>query len=139
MKIRDLGPFAVFRTGGRVYVKSAGMIQRLDRSGRYFDGYESLADWLEKDVDQVELLAPLPGSDCTTCYGSGYEPGKYDAQMHGVRARCPNGCPIEGYVEPEITKEEEPARCECCKQPLLDCERDGATAAATTPAALATI
>lgn len=132
MKIRDLGPFAVFRHGGRVYVKSGGMFQMLDRSGQYFEPGTHRPDG-DEVVDRVNLTAPLttPGGvpTCFTCYGSGYDPGKYDDLMHGQRKRCPRGCPVEGHVEPEVTSEVGPAVCECCHRPLAGCEAAAATSA----------
>lgn len=124
MKAKDLGPFAVFRFKGRVYVKSSGIIQMLDRSGRYFDN--SGRAWLldpDEEVEPLDLEAPLEGSTCEICCGGGYLPGGWDAPLHYVhcRTRCPNGCPVEGG-EPEAVKQYVAAVCECCQQTLPECK-----------------
>lgn len=129
MKLRDLGPFAVFRHGGRVYVKSAGMVQRLERGGQAFDRNETPADFLDADVEPVDLTALLPGSTCAVCFGGGYAP-QWDHLHPAQRLRCPNGCPVEGYVEPEVEKVELPPTCECCHRPLCDATTTAATSTA---------
>lgn len=123
MLLRDLGPFVVFRHGNRTYVKSGGTVQRLDRSGGYFDGGGTFPELLDAHVTPFDLSSPLAGSACVTCYGSGYAVGKWDDPLHGryARARCPLGCPVEG--EPAagtVTVEEAAALCECCSQPICD-------------------
>jgi hypothetical protein len=145
MKANELGPFAVFRFKGRVYVKSAGIIQQLDRSGRYFEGHGALVARLcpDDEVEPFDFTAHLEGSACGICCGSGYLPGGWDAPLHYVtaRTRCPNGCPVEGG-EPEVVKRYVSAVCECCQQTLPECkapvsssssERSPAEPAGTAP------
>jgi len=127
MKLKDLGPFAVFRFEGRVYVKSSGMIQMLDRSGSYFEANKTGMNvyWPEDtEVEKVDLTSPREVQSCEVCFGGGYEPGKWHDSAHGYgRVRCPKGCLVEGRPDPVAEKPKEPTTCECCQQPLLDCER----------------
>lgn len=124
MKIKDLGPFAVFRLNGRVWVKSGGMLQMLDRSGTYFEANGTTVLDMEAEVEQIDLKSPREGQDCDVCFGGGYEPGKWHDSAHGYgRVRCPRGCLVEGKPDPVAEKPKEPTTCECCNQPLLDCER----------------
>lgn len=126
MKASDLGPFAVFRFKGRVYVKSAGLIQLLDRSGRYYETTGSLVGRMlpDDEVEAVDLSAPLDGSKCPVCFGSGYVPGDWNAPLHGVmsRVKCPNACPVEGG-EPEKIERYVEEVCACCERPLPKCEK----------------
>lgn len=124
MKLKDLGPFAVFRFQGRVYVKSSGMIQMLDRSGSYFDTKPG-GLWPDfTEVEPVDLTSPRDGQSCPVCFGGGYEPGKYSHNAHGYdKTRCPSGCLVEGVAEPAVEAAKKSDVCECCSQPILDCEK----------------
>lgn len=126
MKIKDLGPFAVFRMNGRVYVKSAGMIQRLDRSGTLFDSNFTTTINMEDEVEAVDLTAPRYGQSCLLCFGGGFEPGEWHQSTHGYdKKRCRHGCLVEGLPDMVAEKPVEKVVCECCSQPIIDCERAG--------------
>ncbi len=128
MKIKDLGPFAVFRLGGRVWVKSSGMLQVLDRSGTLFEPHGCGPTMFQPDteVEPFDFTAPRPGQNCPVCFGGGYEPGAYNDNAHGGgKKRCRHGCLVEGKPDPVVEPAKETPVCAGCARPLAGCEQGG--------------